>query len=338
MVMTLRLISCAAAALLLGVASAGADGVKLRASLDTSATHLRTVSVGDYLQKLQQASGGKIETELFHSAQLFRDRDVAKALRQGGIEMAVPGTWVVTGFVADADIFQIPVFYGQPADAVHKISDGPVGQKINAELEKKLNVKILGPWLDLGYQNTYSTSKPLNDVADLQGMKIRNSGGAGQFLRAKFFGATPNMTAWPDVPLALSQGTFDALSSTNESLVSAKLWEAGVRYAISTKEFYGFYVPMVSETFFKKLTPDLQKLVVDVWAQNIPAYRERMAKAQEEARDTLASHGVKFAEPAPEKLAEIRQKFMASQDEIVAELKITPDLAKEATAALTATH
>jgi C4-dicarboxylate-binding protein DctP len=334
----MRLAACAAGALLLGALGARAEGVKLRASLDTSATHLRTITIGEYLQKLQEASGGKIETELFHSAQLFRDRDVAKALRQGGIEMAVPGTWVVTGFVTDADIFQIPAFYGQSADAVHKISDGPVGKKINEQLEKKLGVKIVGPWLDLGYQNTYSTAKPLNDVTDLQGMKIRNSGGAGQFLRAKFFGATPNMTAWPDVPLALSQGTFDALSSTNESLVSAKLWEAGVRYAISTREFYGFYVPMVSESFMKKLSPDLQKLVVDVWAQNIPAWRERMAKAQEEARETLASHGVKFVEPGPEKLATVRQHFMAAQDSIVTELKITPALAKEATATLSATH
>ena len=69
---------------------------KMRASVDTSPTHARTVAVADYLKELQERSGGRIQTELFSSAALFRDRDVAKALRQGAIEMAVPGSWVGT--------------------------------------------------------------------------------------------------------------------------------------------------------------------------------------------------------------------------------------------------
>jgi C4-dicarboxylate-binding protein DctP len=314
------------------------EPIKMRISVDTSATHVRTVSLTDYAQKLEAASHGKIKPEVFHSAQLYKDRDVMKALRQGGAEMAAPGTWQLTGFVPDTDIFQLPVFYGQDADAVHKVSDGAVGKQINAELEKKIGVKIPGLWLDLGYQNVYSTGKPLNSLADLAGMKIRNSGGAGQFARAKFFNATPNTIAWPDVPLALSQGTVDGLTSTNESLVSAQLWDSGVKYGIEDRNFFGFYIPMIADSFMKKLSPDLQKLVLDVWAQNIPTYRANMAKAQEEAHNTLEKHGVKFASITPQQLAEYRAKMLPMQDDLVKELKITPALAKQATAELSATH
>src|SRR5260221_8716574 len=144
---------------------------------------------------MQKESGCRNKTELFHSGQLFKDANVAKALRQGGIEMAGTFTWVLTGFVADADILQLPMIYGQTADPVHRVTDGPVGQAINKKLEEKLEAKDLGNWLDLGYQNVYSTTKPLTDFKDLAGMKIRNSGAAGQFANAKFFGATPNITA-----------------------------------------------------------------------------------------------------------------------------------------------
>jgi TRAP-type transport system periplasmic protein len=72
------------------------------------------------------------------------------------------------------------------------------------------------------------------------------------------------VTAWPDVPLALSQGTFDGLSSTDESLASAKLWESGVKYGFADREFVGFYVAMISESFYKKLPPDLQTPVIDL--------------------------------------------------------------------------
>ncbi len=211
-----------------------------------------------------------------------------------------------------------------PLPFVYAAVDGKVGALINSSFEKNLQVKVLGPWLPLGYQNTYTTSKPVRAFEDLAGMKIRNSGGAGQAIRAKFFNAQPNMTAWPDVPLALSQGTFDGLSSTDESLASAKLWESGAKYGFEDHEFIGFYVPMVSDTFYKKLPPDLQALVVDLWKENIDAYRKQMEDAQLEARRTLEKNGMQFFSPPESKLVEIRQKMMQNQDATAAELRISP--------------
>jgi len=59
---------------------------RLRASLDTTPAHGRTISIADYLKKLEAASGGRIATQLFDSGQLFADRDVIKALVQGQAE------------------------------------------------------------------------------------------------------------------------------------------------------------------------------------------------------------------------------------------------------------
>ncbi|MGI4808419.1 MAG: TRAP transporter substrate-binding protein DctP [Janthinobacterium lividum] len=330
--MRLIVTAFAAVCLMFGNAGYAQTVFKMRASVDTSPTHARTIAVADYLKKLQEQSGGRIETELFSSGQLFRDRDVVKALRQGGIEMAVPGSWVLTGFVPDADVFQLPSFFGQPAQIVYAAVDGGIGTMINDELQSKLSVKLLGPWLPLGYQNTYSTNKPIRSFADLAGMKIRNSGGAGQAIRAKFFNAQPNMTAWPDVPLALSQGTFDGLSSTDESLASAKLWDSGVKYGFEDHEFIGFYIPMVSDAFYNKLPPDLQQLLVKVWTDNIGAYRNGMEAAQAQARKTLEANRIVFYSPLPSDLADIRAKMMPMQDATAKELRITPELLKKVTA------
>lgn len=297
---------------------------KLRASLDTSATHARTVAVADYLKALQDRSGGRIQTELFHSSALFRDRDVAKALRQGAIEMAVPGNWVLTSFVSNADIFDLPSLFGRPTAIVYGVADGKAGQLIDDELQKKLDVVVLGPWLPLGYNNVYTTAKVVRSFDDLAGMKLRNSGGAGQTLRARFFGAQPNVTAWPDVPLALSQGTFEGVASTDESLASAKLWESGIKYGFADKEFIGFYVPMVSKAFYDKLPPDLQKLVVDTWRERIPGYRTRMEEAQAQARRTLEEHGVQVVSPSDEVLAAMRARMMPKMDDWAKELRISP--------------
>ena len=309
-------------------ARAAGEPLRLRCSLDTAPSHGRNISITDYLKKLEEASGGQIKGEVFPSGQLFPDLDVGKALIQGQIEMAAPGSFTITGIVPNADFLQLPILYGQPIETVHKIIDGKPGAVVNADITQKLRSHVLGPWLDLGFQNWYSAGKPITSLADLKGLKIRNSGGAGQAWRARFVGAVPNTTAWPNVPLALSQGTFDALVSTNESLASAKLWDAGVKYGFEDHQFVAEYIPMVSLAFWEKLSPELQKLMTDLWAQNIPTYRANMAAAQAKARQTLEEHGVKFADPTPQQTAAERQKMLVEQDELAKEIKVSPDLVK----------
>src|ERR1700743_8517 len=304
------------------IRSARADEpLRLRCSLDTAPSHLRNVSMKDYLGKVEAASNGKIKTELFESGQLYPDLEVGKALIQGQVEMAAPGSWTITGIVSDADCFQLPALYGQPIELIHKVIDGKAGAYLNAQIQQKLRSHVIGPYLDLGFQNWYSSNKQITHLADLKGMKIRNSGGAGQAWRARFLGAIPNTTAWANVPLALSQGTFGGLVSSNESLVSAKLWDSGVKYALADRQFTAEYIPLMSQVFWDKLSPELQKIMTDVWAQNIPAYRTNMAAAQAKARTTLEEHGVKFSDPTPEQTAEARKLMLVEQDQLAKDIK-----------------
>src|ERR1700733_1268255 len=133
------------------------DSVTLRVSLDTAPSHVRNVAIADYVKRLEDATGGRIKAQIFASAQLFGDRDVAKALRQGGIDMAAPGAWYLSSVVPSAGVLDTPIFFGRTLDAVHRVVDGPVGQKINSEVEQKTGGKVLGQWLDLGSLNIYST-------------------------------------------------------------------------------------------------------------------------------------------------------------------------------------
>jgi len=320
------------------IRTARADPIKLRVSLDTTPSHGRTASIADFLKKLEAASQGEIAPHLFDSGQLFPDRDVIKALVLGQVEMAAPGTWLVSAYVPEADLAQLPVFYGQPIEATHRAIDGIPGDMVNEQISKKLRVKIPGRWIDLGFTNWYSTRKPLLTLADLKGLKIRNSGGFAQPWRAQFFGAVPTTTSWPDVPLALSQGTFDALQSTNESCASAKLWDAGLRFGLIDHQFMGDYIPMVSEAFWTALNPSLKILFTDLWAANIGAYRANLAAAQEKAEKELKAQGVKIAYVPPEELAEQRRLMLAEQDKVAREMKISPEILSRIMDAVAATN
>lgn len=304
------------------------DPIRLRCSLDTGPSHGRNISIGEYLKKLEEGSKGRIKTELFQSGQLFADLNVTKALIQGQVDMAAPGTWAITNFIPDSDVFQLPALYDQPIEMIHRVTDGRTGAMLAEEVHNKLRSRVLGAWIDNGYNNWFTTKKPLNNFADLKGLKIRNSGGAGQSWRTRFFGAIPNVTAWPDVPLALSQGTFDGLLTTNESVFSVNLWEAGVRYSLQDHNSFAAYIPMVSNSFWTSLPPDLQKLMLETWSQNIGAYRERMAKSQLHARTTMESHGVTVVDVTPEQATEARNEMLKEQATVAHDLKLSDAIVK----------
>jgi TRAP-type C4-dicarboxylate transport system substrate-binding protein len=74
------------------IRSARAAPIAMRVSVDTSLRHGRTVSIADFLRKLEAASQGEIAPRLFAGGQLFADRDVIRALVHGHLDMAAPGT------------------------------------------------------------------------------------------------------------------------------------------------------------------------------------------------------------------------------------------------------
>ena len=303
-----------------------AEPLKLRCSLDTAPSHPRNVAIIDYLGKLEKASSGKITTELFQSGQLFPDLQVSKALLQGQVEMAAPGAWVLTGLVPDADMVQLPFFYGQPIEVTHKATDGKPGAHVNEQIGAKLKTQILGPWIDLGFQNWYATKTPLTNFAALKGLKIRSPGGAGISWRIKFAGGIANTTAWPNVPLALSQGTFDAFVSTDESVNSAKLWEAGVKFSYADHQFMGQYIPQVANSFWSKLSADEQKMMTELWASHIADYRKAAAAAQANARTVLEQNGIKFTDPSADDIARTRKAMLGDVDTLIKDAKLSSEI------------
>jgi len=315
----------------------GEAPLKLRCSLDTAPSHVRNVSIVDYLKKVEDATGGKVTGEVFHSGQLYADLNVGKALLQGQVDMAAPGGWTQTGIVPDCDFCQLPVFYGQKIEATEHAADGPAGAYVVNQVEAKLRVKVLGPWIDLGFQNWYTTKKPMTSTDDLKGLKIRSPGGAGISWRIAFFGGIPNTTAWPNVPLALSQGTFDGFVSTNESCATAKLWEAGVKHSYQDHQYVGQYMPMISAAFWSRLTTDQQALMTDLWARNIGGYRANALAAQARARQMMEANGVAFTDPSAEQLAAARKLLQADVATLTAAAKLSPEVVRLSDASVNGT-
>jgi C4-dicarboxylate-binding protein DctP len=201
---------------------------------------------------------------------------------------------------------------------------------VNAEIAAKLRLHVLGRWLDLGFENWYGTGKVLASLEDLRGMKIRNSGGAGKAWRTIFMGAIPNTTPMPSVALALSQGTFDGLITTNETVAASSLWESRVHTALEDHAAFNAYVPILNGKWWQALAEEHQALLTDAWEGHIDVYRANMAAAQAAAREKMLAHGFTFTVPDPAETDAVRARMLGLQDGLVKQWRITPEIAAQA--------
>jgi len=306
--------------------SSAVAGEQMRISIETNPTHVRNRNTERFVARVRERLGGRVTPQLFPSAQLFRDRDIPRALRQGGVEMGQPGWWNLDGVAPDAALPSLPMFYGLEPALLHRIMDGPAGQAINAKIEERLRVKVLGRWWDLGPQHFYSAGKPLTSYADLQGLRIRHPGGSANAARIRTLGANPVLVPWPDVPLALSQNTVDGLVTTHESANTAKLWDAGVKFAFEDFQTFNQYIPLVNQTFWNKLSAADQTALTAAWNDGVDQERAEAAEAQREARDVLLRNSIRITTATPEAAADARRRLMATQDQVVSEIGMNRDL------------
>src|SRR5437764_749890 len=109
-----------------------------------------------------------------------------------------------------------------------------------------------------------------------------------------------NTTPLPNVPLALSQGTFDGLITTHETVASGQFWESGIRHALEDHQFIGEYIPIVSRAFWEKLPPELRQVFTNLWRENVQGYRANMAAAQSRASELVQAHGINIVLPSPD--------------------------------------
>lgn len=308
--------------------------VVLTISTENTRDHVQTRTVARFIAELAARAGDRLKIVHHHSADLFRDRDVIRALATGQVDMAVPGMWQLDRYVPDIGLFMLPMFYGRPVSDHHRIRDGAVGAEINQALERTLDVVVLGRWIDLGFAHLYFTESPVARHEDLAGLRIRVPGGAANIARLRAFGADPLAIPWPDLPNALVQDRVDGVLTTHETVRSAALWDKGIRFAFEDRAYFPQYVPLVSRAFWARLPEDLRLAMVESWEAVVDAARRDAANAQKTAREVLQARGVTLVQPSDRALAHWRAIALGGQDDLVSRLGINPGLVQRAHQAL----
>lgn len=300
-----------------------------RISVENTVSHVQTQAVQRFADLLSQRLAGRLEVQFYPAAALFRDLDVFRALSQGKLEMAVPGTWQFDKYVPEIGLFLLPSFYGRTADASYVLRDSVFGEKLVAIIENGLGVKVLGRWIDLGFAHYFNTSSAISHINDIKGKRVRIAGGVGNSLRIQALGALPVTIAWPDLPQALLQKNVDGLISSYETLASAALWRHGITQVYEDRQYFAQYVPLVANTFWQRLPEDIRMTIAATWEECVDQARAQAAVAQENARTKLYSEGISIITPSLQELETTRSYLLQHEADIAKGMGIGDDVLAE---------
>jgi len=118
-------------------------------------------------------------------------------------------------------------------------------------------------WTYTDFRYISNSKRPITKMADMQGLKFRVPQSAVLIAAYKAFGGSPTPISWSETFTALQQGVVDGQCYGYIGFKGNKFNEANQKYLTEVHYTYQLQPLVISERVFRKLDPELQKILVE---------------------------------------------------------------------------
>ena len=223
-------------------------------SPEDTVTQLYAVKFADEVSRL---SDGKMKIQVYPNSVLGGDRELLESCQDGDIPFVVQNTAPQVTFMPDIAVFDMPCVFNTIEDVREAIDDTDFLSKIQ-EVYHSGGYELLG-YADQGFR-VMSTSKPVYNIDDFRGQKIRTMENSFHMQFWKELKANPTPMTFSEVYIGLEQGTIDAQENPYEVIVSNKLYEQQ-DYIVETNHLPHLISLIVSDEFMQGLPEDEQEII-----------------------------------------------------------------------------
>jgi TRAP-type transport system periplasmic protein len=260
--------------------------------------HTSSLAMEMFKAEVERRTKDTVEIEIAPGRKLGGPMDILQKVRAE----AMFGTWLSTSWISrlvpQIDSLSLP-FVFRNYDEVMRTVNGPVGKRIEAELDAK-GFTTLG-WMELGAHQVLNAKRPLKTLDDFKGLRIRTQPGETHMATFRALGAITNAIDPKDVYLAQQQGHLDALE-VPYSIGNAEeyMFYEYSKYISDTTHILELIVIVANKKAFMRLTPEQQKAIRD--AALLAAVRQRKMSDEGEAAAFagLRARGLQFDPVPPE--------------------------------------
>jgi tripartite ATP-independent transporter DctP family solute receptor len=254
-------------------------------------THPINTRQQEALDRIREATGGKVDIKLFPANQLGSDTDLLSQVRSGGVDFFNLSSSILSTLAAAAGILNTGLAFPD-YDAVWKAMDGDLGGYVRTQISK---VGILAPFrlYDNGFRQITSSSRPINVPGDLKGFKIRVPPSPILTSLFKSLDAGPAPINFNEVYSALQTKVVEGQENPLPIIYTTRLYEVQ-KYCSMTGHTWDGYWILANRRVWEKLPEDLRTIVTREVDRSALEQREDIAKLSVSLRNDLTAKGLVF--------------------------------------------
>ncbi len=251
----------AAAAIMssLGALPAVAEDYSFRAAHYFKEDHPWHKGLEFFAKRVDEASNGRVKIEIFNGGLLGSEAQTLQFVKDGSLDFVVADPSAGSPFAKELDFFALPFLFRDYAHWQAAL-DGEPGQNYARLIESKTGIKILGYWGGSS-RNVLSTKKPVTNIDDMKGFRLRLVSSPLKVNVWKAVGAVPTPIAYMETYLAMKSGVVDGMENESVSVRDMKFYEPAPYIARTEHEFTVRPLFMAKKTF-DRLPADLQQVVL----------------------------------------------------------------------------
>lgn len=257
-----------------------------------------------------EASGGRLEVNLYPNSQLGPDEDVLEQARAGAPVAVVVDGGRLAVFQNEFGVLGAP-FLASGYDGIRKVVTSDMFEEWVNDLREASGHQILSFNWWQGERHLL-TNKEIHGPADLNGVRMRTPGAPVWMETISAMGATPTPMPWGEVYSAIQQNVIDGAEAQLPAIVGANLDEV-VTHITKTGHINLITGLVTSAAWFDSLPEDLQQIVREeaLKAGDIASYGTQDSLEQIEA--DLTAKGIVVTEidtePFREATADVYDKL-----------------------------
>ena len=246
----------------------------------------------NFADTVNKLSDGKITVDVYEGSALGSEAQNLEALTAGTLDMAVIAVEFYVNSIPQVGALILPYMYDD-YDQVQKVLEGEAGQYVSQQLLDVAKVRNLGYYV-MAFRNMYTT-KPLNSVEDLAGLKIRVPESSLYVDTFKMMGAAPTPLPMCEVYTAIDTGVVSGLENTPDTCLNNSFFEVA-KYFNMTNHLNAPTTFSMSDKVYSSLNEDEKNLLLEAGLQASHYGLESTKKSDEEYRQQLKDKGMEFIE------------------------------------------
>lgn len=284
-----------------------------------------TAAIINMGKKLEKESNGRLIVKMFPSGQMGDENTTLEKTRAGAIDIIRVSMSPVGGILPEVGVFNMPFIF-RNVDHLHKVLDGPIGKELGDKMtDSKLGIVFLG-WMDAGSRSLI-TKKPVRNLEDLKGVKIRLQNNPIGLDAFKAMGANPIVLPVGDVFASLQTGVIDAAENNEPTFDTENYVVAGTKYYDITEHFMVPEMFAFSKLKWEKLSKADQALIMKVAKEAEVEERVLWAQYVEKSTKRLKDQGVQFLtvdkKPFVDATAPVREKYGQTYADLLKRIEAT---------------